>query len=122
MKATLLIVVLGFCLVGCKPPVEPTSNNTAPPFGLNKSAAGTTGTSAGTTGASENGIHSGTSGGVAPIASGAAGGMTPMTGTDSVEGAGAGSVGQSAKNLAKDKANKMSSGSLDQGGKDESGQ
>jgi hypothetical protein len=118
MKATLFIVVLGFCLVGCKPPVEPTSNNTAPPFGLNKSAAG----SSSTTGTSTVTGTTGSNGGVAPMASGAAGGMTPMTGTDSVEGAGAGSLGQSAKNLAKDKANKMSSGSLDQGGKDESGQ
>ncbi len=121
MKSLLLIVGLGFCLAGCKPPVESTSNNTAPPFGITKSASG----SSGTTGAVNGGTASGTTGsngGVAPMASGAAGGMTPMTGTDSVEGSGAGSVGQSAKNLAKDKANKVSSGSLDQGGKDESGQ
>lgn len=40
-------------------------------------------------------------GGVAPIGSGGATGMTPVSGSDSVEGAGAGSVGAAAKGMAK---------------------
>ncbi|AIE87854.1 hypothetical protein [Fimbriimonas ginsengisoli] len=40
-------------------------------------------------------------GGVAPIGSGVAGGMTPMAGTDSVEGSGMGGIGQAAKDRAK---------------------
>ena len=38
---------------------------------------------------------------VAPAGTPAAGGMTPMSGTDSVTGAGMGGLGQSAKNSAK---------------------
>ena len=61
------------------------------------------------------------SGGVAPMAAGG-GGMTPMTGTDSVEGAGGGGVAQAAKQKAKDKAANLGGGSLGQGEKDDSGQ
>lgn len=61
------------------------------------------------------------SGGVAPMATGG-GGMTPMTGTDSVEGAGGGGVAQAAKQKAKDKAVNIGGGSLGQGEKDDSGQ
>ena len=45
-------------------------------------------------------------GGVAPMASGAAGGMTPMSGTDSVEGSGSG-VGSSAIDAAHRAASKV---------------
>lgn len=55
------------------------------------------------------------------MTSGAAGGMTPMTGTESVGGGGDG-VGQAAKKMAKDKAANMGSGSLGQADKDDSGQ
>ena len=117
MKATLIAIALMFCLVGCKPPVDETSNNSTPPVGVTKSASGG---SAGTTGTGA--AVSGTSGGgVAPMAAGA-GGMTPMSGTDSVTGAGGGGVEQAAKKMAKDKAAKAGSGSLEQGLKDESGQ
>ncbi len=45
-------------------------------------------------------VHAG-SGGIAPLGSGAATGMTPMGGTESVDGAGMGGVGQSAKDAAR---------------------
>lgn len=107
MKGASFAIVLGLCLVGCKPPVDETSNNTAPPFGITKSASAP---------------GTGHGGGVAPMASGAAGGMTPMTGTDSIEGAGGGGVAQAAKKMAKDRAAKAGRGSLDQMPKDDSGQ
>ena len=40
-------------------------------------------------------------GGVAPMASGAAGGMTPVSGAESVDGAGGGGVGSAAKEMAR---------------------
>ena len=40
-------------------------------------------------------------GGIAPIGSGAAGGMTPVTGAESVRGAGMGGIGQAAKDQAR---------------------
>lgn len=107
MKATLIAIALMFCLVGCKPPADETSNNSAPPVGITKSASVPA---------------AGQGGGVAPMASGAAGGMTPMSGTDSVEGAGGGGVAQAAKQSAKKNAAKMGNGSLDQMPKDDSGQ
>ena len=39
--------------------------------------------------------------GVAPMASGAAGGMTPVSGGESVEGAGGGGIGSAAKDMAR---------------------
>jgi hypothetical protein len=103
MKASLLVVTAVVCLVGCQPSVDannvksegPTPSSTPPPTAK--------------------------SGGVAPMAAGA-GGMTPMSGTDSVGGEGGGGVGQSAKQMAKDKAGNMGSGSLGQGSTDDSGQ
>ena len=56
------------------------------------------------------------------MASGAAGGMTPMSGTDSVEGAGGGSVGSAAKDFAKRKTANEGSGSLGQAAADNSGE
>lgn len=47
-------------------------------------------------------------GGVAPIASGAATGLTPMAGSESVEGAGMGGIGQSAKDAARRAAGQSS--------------
>lgn len=48
------------------------------------------------------------------MASGAAGGMTPMSGTDSVQGAGGGSTSMAAKGWAKDKVNNTPSSSAGQ--------
>ena len=63
------LLLLPLVLVGCKPKDEPAAN--AP----DASSASTTAPGAG---------------GVAPIGGGAAGGLTPMSGTDSVEGSGGG--------------------------------
>jgi hypothetical protein len=48
------------------------------------------------------------------MASGAAGGMTPMSGTDSVQGAGGGSTSMAAKGWAKNKVNNLPSSSAGQ--------
>lgn len=104
MKTATIIVFLSLFLVGCSSNGD--SNNTATssaPLAANDPAPPTT------------------TGGVAPMTSGAAGGMTPMTGTESVGGGGDG-VGQAAKKMAKDKAANMGSGSLGQADKDDSGQ
>lgn len=107
MKGPPLAIALGLCLVGCNPQINQTPNNTTPPFGVTKSASAP---------ATRHG------GGAVPMASGAAGGITPMVGTDSVEGVGGGGVAQAAKKMAKDKAVKAGGGSLDQMPKDDSGQ
>lgn len=53
-------------------------------------------------------------GGPAPMTSGAAGGMTPMSGTENLQGAGGGGVGSAAKSMAKDRAAGPAGGSLSQ--------
>ena len=55
------------------------------------------------------------SGGVAPMTGGAAGGMTPVSGSESVEGAGSG-VGSSAIDAAHRAASKPSAGTGDVNG------
>ena len=74
-------------VIGCKPPT-PTESAATPPT----SAAQTT---------TESTAPSGGSGSVAPMAGGAATGMSPMSGTESVEGAGMGGLGQAAKDQAR---------------------
>ena len=108
MKKALIILFLSICLIGCKPGGDTNGNGPSDP--VNKAPATSTAPAPG---------HGG---GVAPMASGAAGGMTPMSGTDSVEGSGGGGVGQAAKKMAKDKTANTGSGSLDQAVKDDSGQ
>lgn len=98
MKHLLFACLLGVLLVGCKP-AEPESN-VAPAPDAN--------TPAPTAQAPAGG------GGVAPMASGAAGGMTPMSGTDSVQGAGGGSTSMAAKGWANDKVNNTPSSSAGQ--------
>lgn len=88
-------VVLGsMSLLGCEPPkpAEP-----APP--------------AETTGAPQPGSTAQGGGGVAPIGSGAAGGMTPMTGTENIQGGGSG-VGQAAKDQARRASGMAGGGSI----------
>ena len=97
MRALFLATVTIICLVGCKP-AEPDAN-----------AAPAPGTSAPAPSA-----QAGAGAGVAPMASGAAGGMTPMAGTDSVQGAGGGSTSMAAKGWAKDKVNNLPSSSAGQ--------
>ena len=97
MKALLLTSLLALLLVGCKP-AEPEAN--AAPTPDANTPAPTAQASGGT--------------GVAPMASGAAGGMTPMSGTDSVQGAGGGSTSMAAKGWAKDKVNSTPSSSAGQ--------
>ncbi|MEI7576142.1 MAG: hypothetical protein WCK51_04555 [Armatimonadota bacterium] len=96
MKNLLLASLAVFALAGCKPP-EPEVN--APPSPDANTPAPT---------AQAGG------GGVAPMASGAAGGMTPISGTDSVQGAGGGSTSMAAKGWAKDKINNTPSSSAGQ--------
>ncbi len=98
MKALLLTSLLALLLVGCKP-AEPEAN-AAPTPDANAPAPTAQAPSGG--------------GGVAPMASGAAGGMTPMSGTDSVQGAGGGSTSMAAKGWAKDKVNSTPSSSAGQ--------
>ncbi|MEI7984937.1 MAG: hypothetical protein WCI55_04855 [Armatimonadota bacterium] len=103
MKSYLLALIIAPCAVGCQP--TPDVN------GANIEGQATVNTPPQNEKAS----------GVAPMAGGA-GGMTPMSGTDSVGGDGGGGVGQAAKQMAKDKASNMGNGSLGQGEKDDSGQ
>ena len=103
MKSYLLVLIVALSAVGCQP--TPDVN------GMNAEGQATVNTPP----------QNEKAGGVAPMAGGA-GGMTPMSGTDSVGGAGGGGVGQAAKQMAKDKASNMGSGSLGQGEKDDSGQ
>ena len=98
MKPLLFASIVALTLVGCKP-AEPESS-VAPAPDANTPAP-TAQAPAG-------------SGGVAPMASGAAGGMTPMSGTDSVQGAGGGSTSMAAKGWAKDKVNNTPSSSAGQ--------
>lgn len=97
MKHLLLASLLALALVGCKP-AEPEAN--AAPTPDSNTPAPT--------------AQAGGGGGVAPMASGAAGGMTPMSGTDSVQGAGGGSTSMAAKGWAKDKVNNLPSSSAGQ--------
>ncbi len=54
--------------------------------------------------------------GPTPIGSPIAGGLTPMEGTDSVQGAGGAGIGAAAKDRAKSAAGRAGSSSLDQAG------
>lgn len=96
MKALLGILVAVFFLGGCStPPAEPSETekekveNSAPAEG----------------GSGSGGVN---------IVSPAAGGISPVTNTESVGGAGMGGVGQAAKDQAKRKAGGSSAGSLGQ--------
>ena len=75
---TLPLLALGLLAFGCAPKTEDATSNTPAPT---------------PTAANE--------GGVAPMASGAAGGMTPVSGAESVDGAGGGGVGSAAKEMAR---------------------
>ena len=97
MRALFLATVTIICLGGCKP-AESDANSPATPEANAPSPSAQAGAGAG----------------VAPMASGAAGGMTPMAGTDSVQGAGGGSTSMAAKGWAKDKVNNLPSSSAGQ--------
>ena len=97
MKHLLLASLLALALVGCKP--AESEANAAPTPDSNTPAPT---------------AQAGGGGGVAPMASGAAGGMTPMSGTDSVQGAGGGSTSMAAKGWAKNKVNNLPSSSAGQ--------
>ena len=103
MKSSVLVLLFAICLVGCQPSIDSNAPANPAPKPTNSPEA------------------TGATSGVAPMAGGA-GGMTPMSGTDSVGGGGGGGVGQAAKQMAKDKSANMGSGSLGQGEKDDSGQ
>jgi hypothetical protein len=92
---TLLCALILACMIGCKPGDDANAaNNAAEPT----AGAAPLETPAG-----------GGGGGVAPIGSGAAAGMTPMAGTESVQGSGGGSTAMAAKELAKSKINNAQS-------------
>lgn len=93
MRSLLALTVLAL-LAGCAPKSEDASPSSAPA----NNAATTSPTAQTTPGG----------GGVAPMTSGAAGGMTPMAGTDSVEGSGMGGLGSAAKDMARGAAAKAS--------------
>jgi hypothetical protein len=83
----LLVLPVALLIAGCNKAAS-TAENPTPP------AAPITSPSAQAGGGSS-------AGSVAPIGSPMAGGITPMAGTDSVEGSGMGGIGQSAKNAAR---------------------
>ena len=94
MNRRLWIAACGLAvLLGCQP-AEPTKSGTA----TNEPAQSTPVTTPSGGG--------GTS--VAPITSGAAGGLTPVTGAESVDGAGGGGIGQVAKDRARSAASSAS--------------
>ena len=93
---TLSLFALALLAVGCAKPEEPVADKKEDAPSVSTSAP--------------------VSGGPAPIGSGAMGGTTPMTGTDSVGGGGGFGVGQAAKDRARSAAGAASSSSLDQGG------
>jgi hypothetical protein len=97
MKALLCTAIAGLVLIGCAPSGDAANNAPTTPDGPPHTTSEAAGGS-----------------GVAPMASGAAGGMTPMSGTDSVQGSGGGSVGAAAKGMAKEKAGLAGGSSLDQ--------
>lgn len=99
MKHLLIASLCALILQGCKP-AEPEAS--AAPTPESNSPAPTAQ------------APTGGGGGVAPMAGGAAAGMTPMSGTDSVQGAGAGSTSMAAKGWAKDKLNNTPSSSASQ--------
>lgn len=117
MKLTALLLLLSLLLVGCQPGGEANAAN---------NSATSSDPSASTNPSGQPGAQTtptGNSGGVAPMASGAAGGMTPMSGTESVQGDGGGSVGMAAKDYAKRKIGSgAGSGSVSQAPTDESSQ
>ncbi|CAN1496159.1 hypothetical protein MCEMSE15_00346 [Fimbriimonadaceae bacterium] len=89
------LVLASALLVGCEPPkpAEPAVPAEAPGSTAPASTA------------------QGSGGGVAPIGSGAMGGMTPMTGTENIQGGGSG-VGQAAKDQARRAAGAAAGGSI----------
>ena len=92
-----LPLLVGVLAVGCAPKPDPVDPVSGPPA---KPSAG-----AGTQAA-------GGGGGIAPIGSGAATGMTPVTGAENVGGGGMGGVSQAAKNQARNAAANAGQGSL----------
>lgn len=98
MKRALLLLLM-LAAFGCKKPADPASDGTSPapsPQATNNKPGGNSMTSSvGTPGQSSGG------GGIAPMTSGAAGGLTPVSGTESVEGSGMGGLGSAAKDQAR---------------------
>lgn len=107
MKSVFAIAILAVALVGCKPPEAATETTdakpTAPKPGPTPAAAGGAG---------------GAGGGVAPIGSGMAGGMTPMTGTQNLGGGSGGGIADAAKGQARSAAAAAGGGSAAQMGGD----
>ncbi|MGE0002743.1 MAG: hypothetical protein AB7F50_09190 [Fimbriimonadaceae bacterium] len=103
MRFTLLAPLLSLVAFGCS------SEPTAVPIEGETPAAEQPQTSS---------ADPGSGGGIAPMTSGAAGGVTPVTGAESVQGGGSG-VNQAAKDKARDVAAGAGSGSLGAGTGDE---
>jgi len=97
MRRLLFLALLAIAF-GCKKPEEATPPATAP----NPSAV------------TAHQAPAGNGGGIAPIGSGAVGGITPVTGSESVEGAGMGGIGQAAKSQAMKAAASSSAPNLGQ--------
>jgi|GEM_PF-3892404 len=91
MNRLLLSALVCSAALGCapQPDAQTPARGPAPPVQANPAAPGLNSPASGSS-----------SGGIAPIGPNA-GGITPVAGTDSVEGAGGGGVDQAAKNAAK---------------------
>ncbi|MBS1702283.1 MAG: hypothetical protein JST12_11525 [Armatimonadetes bacterium] len=111
MSKVILLSLFAIALIGCKSGGGDTNTNnstvTTPPPTTNSASTQT---------------GAGGAGGVAPMTSGAAGGMTPMSGTDSVQGSGGGSVAMGAKGFAKRKLSEAGTSTVGQMPSDDSGQ
>lgn len=88
MKPLAVLLFVSVLMFGCNKPADQSANQPTTP-------ANNAGSSA---------SSSPNDPGIAPVGSGAAAGMTPVTNPGAVEGAGAGGVGQAAKDMARSKA------------------
>jgi hypothetical protein len=84
MKPVSVLVLVAIFVLGCSKPTEEATNQSPA--------------------ATPNASGSASDPGISPVGGGAAAGMAPVTNPGAVEGAGAGSVGQAAKDMARRKA------------------
>lgn len=110
MKSVFAIALATLAVFGCKPPEAAPDPADAKPVTPKPGAPGVGGVAGGTGG----GGAGGAGGGVAPIGSGMAGGMTPMTGTQNLGGGSGGGIADAAKGQARRAAAAAGGGSAAQ--------